>query len=111
MQRLGDIVARDLNKIMTEYRDFTRQTTLQCGVEKITVYASLQSDDVQFTSDISPVNAFSLYLYYIESENSIFNKSLVKNAIIYVDSIPFRIVDADLTMGLRTLSLERKQGR
>lgn len=111
MQRLTDIVARDLDYIINTYRDFTRETVLQCGAEKITTMASLQSDDVQFTSDVSPSNAFSLYLLFIESTNDKFNKSLLQNAIIYVDSFPFRIVDADLTMGLRTLSLERKSGR
>ena len=111
MQRLGDIVAKDLYKIMSVYRDVTRTTVLQCGAEKITVDASGQADNVQFTSDVSPVNAFSLYLYYIESDNATFNKGLAKNAIIYVDSVPFRIVDTILTMGLRTLSLERKGGR
>lgn len=111
MQRLGDIVAQDLASIMDDFRDFTRLTTLQCGVERVEVMASLQSDSMQFNADVSPINAFSLYLYYKESDNAVFNRSLMKNSIIYVDSIPFRIVDAVLTMGLRTLSLERKSGR
>lgn len=111
MQRLGDIVAKDLQYIMDEYRDFTKSVELQCGSYKITVNASMQSDEIEFTSDVSPINAFSLSLYYIESSCVEFNKCLKKDAIIYADGVAFRIVDAALVMGLRVLSLERKGGR
>ena len=111
MQRLGDIVAKDLQFIMDEYRDFTQSTELQCGTYKITVNASLQSDDIEFTSDVSPINAYSLELYYRESTCKDFNQCLKKNAIIYVDGTAFKIIDSTLVMGLRVLSLERKGGR
>lgn len=111
MQRLGDIVAGDLNFIMTKYRDVTREVTIQCGSLKEVVYASLQADGIEFTSDVSPVNAFSLTLYYPESTNAEFNKCLKRDAIIYVDGVSFKIIDAVVVMGLRILSLERKGGR
>lgn len=111
MQRLGDIVAKDLEFIMDEYRDVTRSTVLQCGTHKITVNASLQSDDIEFTSDVSPNNAYSLELLYRESTCDDFNKCLKQNAIIYVDGNPFKIIDTTLVFGLRAMSLERKGGR
>jgi hypothetical protein len=111
MQRLSDIVEKDLAFIMNTFRDFTEEHTLQCGSEKITVNASLQSDSIQFTSDVSPLNAYSLSCYYIESDNVAFNKSLKKNAIIFIDSVSFRIIDTAISNGLRSLSLERQGGR
>ena len=111
MQRLGDIVAKDLSFIMNEYRDFTRSTLLQCGNQKITVMASLQSDDIQFTSDVDPKNAYSLEILYMETTNEAFNKMLLKDSIIYVDGTAFKIIDSTLVMGLRVLSLMRKGGR
>ena len=111
MQRLGDIVAHDLSYIMNTYRDFTHEVLIQCGSSKETVYGSLQADNIEFTSDVSPINAFSVTLYFIESTNADFNKSLKKDAIIFVDGVSYKIIDAVLVMGLRILSLERKGGR
>lgn len=111
MQRLGDIVQRDLNEIMNVFMDFTREITIQCGSIKHTLNASLQADSIQITSDVSPINAFSIMLYYIEPKDDEFNKCMKKNAIIFVDGVSYRIVDSILTMGLRTLSLERSGGR
>lgn len=111
MQRLGDIVASDLGYIMTTYRDFTKVVVIQCGSYKETVYGSLQADSIEFTSDVSPINAFSATLYFIESTNTEFNKCMKKDSIIFVDGVSYKIIDAALVMGLRILSLERKGGR
>jgi hypothetical protein len=111
MQRLGDIVEQDLSFIVNEFRDFTRETTIQCGTIKKTLYASLQSAEIDFTSDVSPLNAFSFSLYFIDPKDADFSACLVKNAIIYVDSKPYKIIDCATVRGLVVLSLERKQGR
>ena len=111
MQRLDDIVAADLAYIINEYRDFTEKITIQCGTIKKTLYGSLQSDSIEFTSDVSPINAFSVSLYYIEPDDSSFNKALQKNAIIYVNNKAFKIIDSTLVKGLRVLSLEKHGGR
>lgn len=111
MQRLGDIVARDLAYIMETYRDFTKSMVIQCGSIKHTVYGSLQDNDVEFSSDVAPVNAFSHTLYFIDPKDSAFTASLKQNAIIYVDSDPYKIIDSAHTMGLAILSLEKKGGR
>lgn len=111
MQRLGDIVAHDLSFIMNEYRDFTKETTIQCGATKKTLYASLQATDIEFTSDVSPLNAFRFTLYFIDPNDADFSRGLIKSAIIYVDSLPYKIIDAATVRGLVILSLERKQGR
>lgn len=111
MQRLTDIFARDLRYIMNEYRDFTRQTVVQCGTIKHTVMASLQSDDAEFSADATPINAYFLELYFIETGDELFNRALVKNAIIYVDGTAFRVIDSTLVYDLRVMSLERKGGR
>jgi hypothetical protein len=111
MQRLGDIVAGDLNYIMYTFRDFTKAMVIQCGSYKETVMGSLQDDDVQFTSDVLPVNAFSCTLFFIESTNADFNKCLKKDSIIFVDGVSYKIIDSVLEMGLRILALERKGGR
>ena len=111
MQRLGDIVGSDLSFIMNEFRDFTQQTTIQCGDIFKTLNASLQVADVEFASDVSPLNAFSFTLYFIDPGDADFTKRLVKNSIIYVDSKPYRIIDKATTYGLVVLSLESKQGR
>lgn len=111
MQRLGDIAARDLEYIFNTFRDFTAAHTVQCGSVKYTINASMQADGIQITSDVSPINAFSVSLYYIDIQDDEFNKCLKKNAIIFVDGVAFRIVDSMVAMGLRTLSLERHGGR
>lgn len=111
MQRLGDIVARDLAFIVDEYMDFTQEITIQCGRIKKTLNGSLQSDSIEFTADISPLNGYSFTLYYIEPNDNDFNRAMVKNAIIFVNGVSYRIIDSALTMGLRTLSLEKSGGR
>lgn len=111
MQRLGDIVGADLSFIMNDFRDFTKETTIQCGEISKTLNASLQAADVEFTADISPLNAFSFTLYFIDPGDADFDKRLFKNAIIYVDSKPFKIIEKATTYGLVVLSLESKQGR
>lgn len=111
MQRLKDIVADDLNFIFDEYQDFTREAKIQAGGIAHTVLCSMQGDKVDFSADSTPINAFHLSLYYREIDDSDFNSSLKKNAIIYVDSCAFRIIDSLLVMGLRILSLERSGGR
>lgn len=111
MQRLGDIVGADLSYIMNEFRDFTRETVIQCGSIKKTLNASLQAANIEFTADVSPVNAFSVTLYFEDPKDSDFVRCLVKNAIIYVDTKPYRIIDSATVRGLVVLSLERKEGR
>lgn len=111
MQRLGDIVSKDLKFIMDEYMDFTEEVTIQCGSIQKKLNASLQSDSIEFTADISPLNAYSVSLYYIETDDSLFNAAMVKNAIIFVNNISFKIIDSTLTKGLRVLSLERRGSR
>ena len=111
MQRLQDVVKRDLDYIFNTYSDFTSEHTIQCGSIKYSIKASLQSDEIQMTADVSPLNAFSISLYYIDIDDDDFNKCLKKNAIIFVDGVAFRIVDSMLSNGLMTLSLERHGGR
>ena len=111
MQRLGDIVAKDLAYIVNVYRDFTEEITIQCGTVKKTLYASLQSEEMEFTSGVSALNAFSCWVYYIEPDDSEFNRAMVKNAIIFVQGISYKIVDSTVVRGLRVLSLEKSGGR
>jgi hypothetical protein len=111
MQRLGDIVARDLDFIMNEFMDFTEEITIQCGKIKKVLNGSLQSDSIEFTADVSPLNAFSVSLYYIEPNDPEFNRAMVKNAIIFVNNVSYKIIDSTLTRGLRVLSLEKHGGR
>lgn len=111
MQRLGDIVSDDLNKIFTFYRDVTKEMVIQCGTVKKTVYASFQIADTVFNAESKPLNAFSATLYIIDPNDSDFEKSLVTDAIIYVDSKPYRIIDKATVRGLWILSLESKKGR
>ena len=111
MQRLDDICGHDLNKIMTYFRDVTKETTIQCGSIKHTLYASLQGDKIDFTADISPQNAYALTIYYIDPQDAEFTKRLTKNAIIFVDGVSFKIIDSNVTKGLGMLSIERHKGR
>lgn len=111
MQRLSDIVRADLTAIMTHYRDFTRETLIQCGAIRHTVYASLQADGKELPADVAPVNAYSLELYYIDLDDPRFNSALCIDAIMYVDNVAFRIVDTAEAMGLRFVALERRKGR
>lgn len=111
MQRLGDIVASDLSYIVNEYRDVTEEVTIQCGTIKKTLFASIQSDKIEFTSDVSPINAFSKTLYYIEPKDSAFNRAMKKNAIIFVNGVAHKIIDDTVVRGLVVLSLEKHGGR
>lgn len=111
MVRLDDICGHDLNHIMNVYRDVTRETTIQCGTIKHTLWASLQGDKIDFTADISPTNAYALTIYYIDPQDDEFTKRLTKNAIIFVDGVSFKIIDTNITKGLSMLSLEAHKGR
>ena len=111
MQRLGDIVYSDLDKIMDVFMDFTTQVVLQCGSIKHTVNASLQSDRMTFNAETSPINAFTLSLYYRETNDTSFNDSLKKDAIIYINGIAHSIIDSAYVRGLRILSLKKYKGR
>lgn len=111
MQRLGDIVAQDLSYIINEYRDFTEEITIQCGTVKKTVFGSIQADSIEFTSDVAPINAFSKTLYYIEPNDSEFNRAMKKNAIIFVNGVSHKIIDDTVVKGLVVLSLEKHGGR
>lgn len=109
--RLDDICSKDLNHIMNVFRDVTRETVIQCGSIKKTLYASLQGDKIDFTADISPTNAYALTIYYIDPQDPLFTKCLTKNAIIFIDGVSYKIIDANVTKGLGMLSVERKGGR
>jgi hypothetical protein len=111
MQRLGDIVEADLSYIFNQFRDVTKETVIQCGTVKKTVMASLQVTDIEFTADITPTNAFRFTLYIIDPKDADFLACLVKNAIIYVDSKPYKIIDDATVRGLIVLDLECKRGR
>lgn len=111
MQRLQDIVSNDLDYIFNQYRDFVKFVKLQCGGQVVQTNCSLQGDKIDMTADITPANAYSLTLYYIESTNEDFNKSLKHDAIIFADGVAFKIIDTNLTMGLRMISMERHKGR
>lgn len=111
MQRLNDIIADDLNYIMTVYRDFTEEITIQCGAIKKSVYGSLQVENNEFAADTTATNPFSCWLYYIEPNDSDFNRAMVTNAIIIVNSKSYKIIDSTVVKGLRVLSLEKHGGR
>lgn len=111
MQRLQDIVQADLSRIVNDFADFTRSIKIQAGGIVHTVMASLQGDTIDFTADASPLNAYSVTLYYIDLDDDTFNHCIKKNAIIFVDGVSYRIVDTMESMGLRSISLERHGGR
>ena len=46
MQKLQDILDKDLKFIFETAGDFTRATKLKVGADEVTVFASLQSSDI-----------------------------------------------------------------
>lgn len=111
MQRLSDISKADLSYIVDEFRDFTQPLELQCGSKIVNVQGSLQNDTLQMSPDVTPINAFSIALYFISVDDEEFNNSLVADHIIYIDREAYRIMDKQIDDGMTVLSLEKKTAR
>lgn len=108
MQRLEDIRQKDLDAIFTYYRDVTKQITIQTGFEKLIVWGDLQSSDMEMSASEKPVNAyaFTLYVRTVEIPKA-FRKKLTKDAILYVESEAYKVIDVADDGGVFCISLER----
>lgn len=113
MQRLtDDFIARDLKTIFEKYADFTRQTKLKVGADEVTVLASLQSSDMEFSASEKPVNAYKLELFVRTKDiPKSMSKRISRDAIIYVDGTAYKVIDASDCRGVFGLSLERGSAR
>lgn len=112
MQRLDDILESDLDYIFSTARDFTRETKIKIGVEEFTLMTSLQSSDMQFNAAEKPINAYHLELLLrVKDISSTAKKKLSKDAIIYIDSVAYKVIDADECRGVVAMSLERGTAR
>ena len=113
MQRLtDDFIARDLKYVFETAGDFVRETKLKVGSDEVTVFASLQSSDMEFSASEKPVNAYKLELFVRTKDlPKSMTKKMSKDAIIYIDGTAYRIVDASDSRGVWGMSLERGSGR
>ena len=110
MQRLEDILERDLKFIFETARDFTRQTKLKVGADEVT--ASLQSSDMEFSASEKPVNAYKLELFVRTKDiPKSMSKRISRDAIIYVDGAAYKVIDSSDCRGVLGLSLERGSAR
>lgn len=108
MQRLTDIRQKDLDAIFTYYRDFMKQVTIQTGSEKLVVWCDLQSSDMEMSASEKPVNAYAITLYTRTVEiPKAFRKKLTKDAILYVESEAYKVIDVADDGGVFCISLER----
>lgn len=113
MERLTDIIDKDLHDIFYHYRDFTYQITLQGGSSSVSLMASMQADTKDFDASQSPLNAYALTVYTLESDlTEGIRKAISKNAIIYINNIAHKVVDTTIDMGrLRRIAVEKHSAR
>lgn len=113
MQRLtDDFIARDLKFIFETAGDFTRETKLKVGADEVTVLASLQSSDMEFSASEKPVNAYTLELLVRTKDiPKAMSKRISRDAIIYVDGTAYKVIDSSDCRGVLGLSLERGSAR
>ena len=82
MERLTDIVNADLRNILCDFRDFTRPVRLKVGNVVYSIYASLQSDKIDLTADIEPINVYELSIYFEDITDEAFRRSSVAGGIV-----------------------------
>ena len=112
MQRLEDILEKDLRYIFETARDFTRETKLKVGADEVIVFASLQSSDMEFSASEKPVNAYKLELFFLTKDiPKSMSKRISRDAIIYVDGTAYKVIDSSDCRGVLGLSLERGSAR
>ena len=113
MQRVKDILSHDLDECFVNFGDFTEQLVIQVGAERLNVLASIQTPRNEFSASEQPLNAFHVELYIRECElPESAKKGISRNAIIYVDGRPFRVIDTTTYLhGLRLISLEQHSAR
>lgn len=113
MERLTDIIDKDLHDIFYYYRDFMYQITLQGGSESVSLMASMHADTKDFDASQPPLNAYALTVYMLESDlTEGIRKAISKNAIIYINNIAHKVVDTTIDMGrLRRIAVEKHSAR
>lgn len=112
MQKLQDILEKDLKTIFEEYADFTRETKLKVGADEVTVFASLQSSGMEFSASEKPVNAYKLELFVRTKDiPKSMSKRISRDAIIYIDETAYKVIDSSDCRGVLGLSLERGSAR
>lgn len=114
MERLEDILAKDLETVFTYYRDFTGTLLIQTGTEKLTVWGSLQADKMQMNAEATPVNAYSETLLVRDSDlTTTFKNKLSQDSIIYIEGVAYRVVDTSESGGIYAISLTKgtKRGK
>ena len=113
LERLTDIIDKDLNDIFYYYRDLTHSLTIQCGSYKAKIMASLQADTMTADASADPINAYSLTVFCLEkdlSEN--IKKALSKDSLIYLNGVPHKVVDTTVDLGrLRRIAVEKRSSR
>ena len=112
MQKLQDILDKDLTYIFETAGDFTRQTKLKVGADEVTVFASLQSSDMEFAASEKPVNAYKVELFVRTKDiPKSMSKRISRDAMIYVDGTAYKVIDSSDCRGVLGLSLERGSAR
>ncbi len=115
MERLTDeFIERDLEWVFVEAADFSRETKIKIGAEEFVLMASLQSSDMEFSASEAPINAYHLELLLrVKDISATAKKHLSADAIIYIDGVAYKVIDADVCRGVAALSLERgtKRGK
>ena len=114
MERLEDILAKDLETMFTYYKDFTGTLLIQTGTEKLTVWGSLQADKMQMNAEATPVNAYSETLLVRDSDlTTTFKNKLSQDSIIYIEGVAYRVVDTSESGGIYAISLTKgtKRGK
>lgn len=113
LERLTDIIDKDLHDVFYYYKDLTYSLTIQCGSFKVTVMANLQADTMTADASSDPLNAYSLTVFCLEkdlSEN--LKKALSKDALIYLNGIAHKVVDTTVDLGrLRRIAVEKRSSR
>lgn len=113
MERLTDIINRDLDEIFYHYRDLTYPLTIQGGSGSVTVMASLQADTAEMDGSTEPINAYSLTVFCLEKDlTEPIKKCISANAIIYLNQIAHKVVDTTVDMGrLRRIAVKKQGAR
>ena len=110
---LKDLIARDINTVFLNTKDFCDNLTIQIGTKKFNVIGSLQSNSVENNSgNGQPLqsDAWTLYIKYPMADD-LETSILSSGTRITIDDKSFTVVSVSDEMGLATVQLDSRTGR
>lgn len=111
---LKDCIARDIDNVFLNTKEFCDNLTIQIGNTKFNVIGSLQSNSVQNNSGSmsAPLQEMSYTLYVKYPLTADLERSLLSSGTrIMIDNKSFSVVSVSDEIGLATILLQGSRGR